>query len=77
MSKNNSYTSEELLDTLKVRRGALTLKEYSEEIGISLPYLSEILRGEKPIGNEKVLAFLAPKGKMYVKRDSWVLVSVK
>lgn len=69
-----AYTAQELVDLLKARQGGLTLKQYADEIGISFQLLAQILQGQRSVGNEKVLAYLAPKGKHYLHRDQWLLV---
>jgi len=71
--KPQIYTAGELIDLLKLRQGGMTLSVYSKEIGISIPMLSDIFRGSRSVGNEKVLAYLAPKGKQFTERKTWVL----
>lgn len=70
----DAYTAQELVDQLKMRQGGMTLKQYADEIGISFQLLGQILQGTRSVGNEKVLDFLAPKGKHYLHRDQWLLV---
>lgn len=74
MKPPEAYTADELRQALRDRQGGFGLAQYAAEIGISVPLLSQILGGTRSVGNEKVLAFLAPKGMIYVHRDQWLLV---
>jgi transcriptional regulator with XRE-family HTH domain len=73
MSKQAPYTAEELVQALRDRQGVYTLQQYAAEIGISLAMLGQILNGNRSIGNQKVLDYLAPKGMQYVHEDVWYL----
>ena len=68
------YTESELIDMLKLRQGGLTQTEYAKEIGISYQFLSDLFRGYRGIDSERVLAYLAPRGKKFVLRKQWDLV---
>ena len=69
------YTSEELVQMLRDRQGGATQIQFAAEIGISNTLLSDIYLGRRSIGNDKILAYLAPKGKEFRHRDCWFLVS--
>jgi transcriptional regulator with XRE-family HTH domain len=69
------YTSTELIDLLKSRQGGLSQIAFAKEIGISFQMLSDIYLGKRNVGNDQVLAYLAPKGKEFVHRDCWFLVA--
>lgn len=75
MNRPEAYTADELVQALKDRQAGLTLKQYAAEIGISFQLLSQILNGTRSVGNDKVLAYLAPKGHVYIHRDQWFLVA--
>jgi transcriptional regulator with XRE-family HTH domain len=72
--KQTPYTEDELRQALKDRQGGQNLKQYAEEIGVSFTYLSQILLGDRPIGNDRILEYLAPKGMQYVHTDVWYLM---
>ena len=74
MSRPTPYTSEELRQSLEDRRGGLTLKQFAADVGLSLQYVSQILNGTRPIDNDKVLEYLAPKNMKYVKEEVYHLV---
>ena len=75
MSKPEMYTEDEIRQALKDRQGGFSLQQYAIEIGISAPFLSQILSGSRSVSNEKVLQFLAPNGMEYVKREVYYLMS--
>ena len=68
------YTAEELLGMLKDRQGGQSQKAFSQELGISEQFLSQIYRGDRSVGNEKILEYLAPTGRKFVHQDVWVLM---
>lgn len=72
-SEPTPYTASELRQMLRDRQGALTLGQFSAEIGISLQFLSQIYLGDRSVGNELVLRYLAPRGKMFVAETVWHL----
>ena len=69
-----TYTPEELLEMLKSRKGAMSNRDYAEEIQISEQFLSDIMLGKRGIGSEKVLAYLAPRGKVFQGKTVYTLV---
>jgi len=75
--KPDTYTADELVQILKDRQCGRTLQVYAEEIQISFQLLSQILNGTRSVGNQHVLAYLAPKGKQFVHNDQWQLVSIE
>lgn len=74
MNKKTPYTAEELRELLKSRQSGLTLKLFAAEVGLSFQYTSQLLNGTRPIDNEKVLEYLAPKGMKFVKEEVFYLV---
>lgn len=68
------YTASELRDMLKDRQGGMTQVQFATEIGISMQLLSQIFKGDRSVGNDLVLKYLAPKGKKFVHHDCWTLV---
>lgn len=74
MKPETPYTSTELVDLLKQRQGGLSQIAYAAEIGISMQLLSDVYLGKRSVGNEKILAYLAPKDKTFIRRDCWFLV---
>ena len=68
------YTASELREMLRDRIGGLTQQQAAKEIGISYQLLSQVLKGDRSVGNELVLKYLAPKGKKFVHHDCWTLV---
>jgi transcriptional regulator with XRE-family HTH domain len=70
-----AYTSDELLQMLRDRQGGLTQLQYAEEIGISFQMLSQVYKGERSVGCERILAYLAPKGKRFVEEKVWHLIN--
>lgn len=69
-----TYTPEELVELLRQRQGNLTLKQFAAEIGLSFQFVSDVLRGTRSVGNDLILEYLAPKGKRFDHRDTFVLV---
>ncbi len=76
------YTPAELVELLKQKQGTLTLAAYANEIGISMQMLSQILLGDgtmangrRSVGNEKVLEYLAPPGREFVRVDRYFVVA--
>ncbi len=69
------YTAEELVQMLKDRQGGLSQTAYAAEIGISFQMLSDVYLGKRGVGNDKILAYLAPKGKEFRHGDCWFLVA--
>jgi hypothetical protein len=74
MQRSEYYTADDLLEMLKLRQGGYTQVQYAAEIGISPQLLSFIYQGVRTVGNDKVLAYLAPRGKVFVQKDVWCLV---
>lgn len=74
MAMADSYTAGELVEMLKLRQGGLSQMAFAAEIGLSMQMLSNIYAGDRSVGNEKVLAYLAPNGKEFRHRDTWILV---
>jgi len=68
------YTSSELIEMLKDRQGGMTQQQFAKELQISYQLLSQIYKGDRGVGNELVLKYLAPQGKMFRHRDVWDLV---
>ena len=68
------YTAGELREMLRDRIGGLTQQQAAKEIGISYQLLSQVLKGDRSVGNSEVLKYLAPKGKKFVHHDCWELV---
>jgi transcriptional regulator with XRE-family HTH domain len=68
------YTASELRDMLKDRQGGMTQVQFANEIGISMQLLSQIFKGDRSVGNELVLKYLAPRGKFFKHHDVWELV---
>jgi hypothetical protein len=68
------YTEDELLDMLKLRQGGLTNEEYAKEIGISPQFLGDLYRRYRGIDSNRVLAYLAPRGKRFQIRKLWDIV---
>lgn len=68
------YTAEELVAMLKDRQGNLTQQAFAKEIGCSMQMLSQVYKGERSIGNEKILSYLAPKGSKFSHQDVWNLI---
>ena len=68
------YTASELRDMLKDRQGGMTQVQFATEIGISMQLLSQIFKGDRSVGNDLVLKYLAPKGTKFVHHDCWTLV---
>jgi DNA-binding XRE family transcriptional regulator len=68
------YTASELRDMLKDRQGGMTQVQFATEIGVSMQLLSQIFKGDRSVGNELVLKFLAPRGKFFKHHDVWELV---
>ena len=76
MAKQPSpYTAEELVSLLKDRQGVMTQVQFAAELQISFQLLSQVYKGDRSVSNEKILAYLAPKGKKFVERKVWDLVS--
>lgn len=71
------YTAEELVQILKDRQSGQTLQQFAAEIGLSFQMVSQVLNQTRSVGNEKVLDYLAPKGKKFVHQDVWYLVDSK
>jgi transcriptional regulator with XRE-family HTH domain len=75
LSKEAAYTTDELVLMLKNRQGGLTQQQFALEIGISLTLLNQIMNGTRSVGNRHVLEYLAPKGKKFIERFVYHLVS--
>lgn len=69
------FTEAELIALLKERIGGKTLKEAAADIGCSFQMVSDVLQGRRSVGNENILAYLAPKGKTFVHEDRYRLVA--
>jgi len=69
-----AYTEEELVMLLKDRQAGMTQMELAADIGISFQMLSDIFRGTRSVGCDKVLAYLAPRGRKFVEEKVWHLV---
>lgn len=74
MARADSYTAGELVEMLKLRQGGLSQMAFAAELQISMQMLSNIYAGDRSVGNSKVLEYLAPKGKEFRHRDTWILV---
>jgi transcriptional regulator with XRE-family HTH domain len=74
MVKSAGYTEDELIQMLKLRQGGLTLTDFAKDIGISQQFLSDLYRGHRTIDSKRVLAYLAPSGKVFKLRKLWDLV---
>ena len=68
------YTASELRDMLKDRQGGMTQVQFATELNVSMQLLSQIYKGDRSIGNQNILNYLAPKGKRFIHRDTWELV---
>ena len=68
------YTAGELREMLRDRIGGLTQQQAAKEIGISYQLLSQVLKGDRSVGNSEVLKYLAPKGRFFRHHDVWELV---
>jgi len=68
------YTAGELRQMLKDRQGGMTQVQFANEIGISMQLLSQIFKGDRSVGNDLVLKYLAPRGKRFVHSDCWHLI---
>ncbi len=68
-----AYTSEELVSMLKDRQGVMTQVQFAAELQISFQLLSQILKGDRSVGNENVLKYLAGPKKKFVHEDVWHL----
>jgi len=69
-----AYTSEELVALLRDRMGTMTQQQFAAELGISYQLLSQILKGDRSVGNDLVLKYLAGPKKKFVEERVWHLV---
>ena len=70
-----TYTPEELLEMLKSRKGAMSNRDYAEEIQVSEQFLSDIFLGKRGIASERILQYLAPRGKKFIGKTVYTLVA--
>ena len=72
--KSDFYTSSELRQLLRDRQGGLSQKQFAAELGLSEQMLSNIYKAERSVGNDLVLAYLAPRGRKFIHADVWFLM---
>ena len=68
------YTAAELRSLLRDRMGGQSQKAFADELGISPQFLSQVFRADRSPGCDVILAYLAPKGKVFVEETVWNLV---